>query len=1188
MSYTGIHQHSIGSLLDGYSKVSDICKRANELGWGYASVTDHNHLLMIPELIQQAEKHNVVPILGCEMYFTPDTKELTKPVAQRKEEAIQKAVQSGEYSQEQVQKLKKADMDKLYNKFGYNTKDYHIIVLAKDQQGWNNLVKLQSEAARIGSFNGRYHCDPNLLEKYHEGIICTTACFPANSQVLTKEGYKNIQDITTKDFVMSHTGKFRHVRDTIIKQWNGAMVSFKCQYLRLPMISTDDHKYFVLRKTYLDHYTQYPLERTYYNKIPDIQKARRLTRQYQGEWIKAQDLQIGDNILIPLRSTIPPTQYLDIEDCRCEDDRNKRLQHLKCYKVQISSELLWLLGIFAAEGNWQYDLDRKIYRTMFNFHEDENFLYDKVTEVIYDIFGIKVTQYRHKNQHGYEITIGSKELALFFSKMFPEQGCQNKVVPSFIFSLSPEQQMYFLRGAWQGDGYQRSKRTTCYDHERQCTRCTYVTTSLPLCLGLQRILLANNIKPSIYFIPSHVCQRDGICRKDVYHLELKDKQNASILKRFIENGNYQTITRDKLYTKNIPVKVDGKWYARYEITELDTQTVQNFPVYCLSVAKDHSFTVNNIAVHNCVASYPAYSLAHRKIEEAVKYLECMQQIFGDDFYLEIQPHSFTQQFIANSFYMQYAKENGIKTIGSNDSHWTYKEDAEEHDVLLCIGTGQKVSTPRDQRMSYDPVYWIRSEEEMAEAFQQQANDMLNAGFLVETDDEYMPNSLDKYIQFYSEALSRTQEIADKVEPNIKLGSDHALFPSVKIPEGTTPEQVLKDKAFSGLGAYLDKHPECDKWQYMMQLSDELDVINKKGFAPYFLTVEEYINWCRDNEIPVGPGRGSAAASLVLFSTGITTNIDPIKDKLMFSRFLTVDRKDLPDVDADFSWLRRDEVVHHLEDYYGIDHVAHIGTVIAMKVKTAIKDVCRVLSIDFKESLQISKEIDALSDNPNLTFKEIDSWAETDPMKYDTFHKLEENYAKVFYYARKFEGIPRQIGVHASGILVTPMPVNEIFPLRYVDGTAVTLWDGHVVEACMAVKLDILGLKNLDCIKQTLQNIELTTGQKITLQDLYQMVDRNDSNIYKMIREKKTEGVFQIESNLMKGLADKIGVNRFEDLSAMIAIGRPGPLAAKADDIYSGGKNNTMEVTYPIHGCEDIFDSTYGAIIYQEQLKTLTV
>ena len=587
----------------------------------------------------------------------------------------------------------------------------------------------------------------------------------------------------------------------------------------------------------------------------------------------------------------------------------------------------------------------------------------------------------------------------------------------------------------------------------------------------------------------------------------------------------------------------------------------------------------------CISSYPAQMITDGHEEKALEYINSMLEIFGkEDFYLEIQPLNIKRQRQVNLKYMELAKEFNIKCVATNDSHWTYKEDYDDHDTLLCIGTGAKKAD--NARMHYSNDFWMKSYEEMLETFEKQSKDMPKEEKLFSLDGK------DKeYEAFYLEALEETNRVANKVEDSIKLGSNVDLFSKVKVPGNLSAEEYLRVLAYHGLYEYLKKNPQLDRAVYEKRLFDELNIINPKGYAPYMLAVKEYVTWANEHGCPTGPGRGSAAGSLCLFCIGVTKNIDPIQNQLWFSRFLTKDRTTPPDIDCDFAWSHRDDVIHHLEDYYGIEKVAHIGTFGTMGVKSGLKDICRVLSIPFEESNSISKELDDICKDGGLAaneckFKKLDALAEGDDKEkaaYKRFHELEERYAEAFRLCRAFEGIPRNMGVHASGVLVTPMPVTDLFPVRYVDGTAVTLYEGPRLEELKAIKYDILGLKTLDIIQWTLKAID----ENMTMDDLYEKVDVNDPKVFDTICKKQTEAVFQIESDMMKGIIDMIQPTDFNDIGAINALGRPGPLAAGMPKDYGDRKNGKAEISYPIRGCEDILDITYGCIPYQEQLMAIS-
>lgn len=585
-----------------------------------------------------------------------------------------------------------------------------------------------------------------------------------------------------------------------------------------------------------------------------------------------------------------------------------------------------------------------------------------------------------------------------------------------------------------------------------------------------------------------------------------------------------------------------------------------------------------ICSNACIGSYSARKVVEGDYDSAEKYIRDFKNIFGADFYLEIQPLNIEKQYKTNLFYMEMADKYGIKTIATNDVHYTRKEDHDDHDTLLCIGTGKKKS--EKDRMRYSNDFWIKSEEEMEESFENQTASMLDKGF-IEGEEEK-----NQYKAYWKEAIKNTNLIADDCEDHIPLGSDKPLIPNTKVPDKLTPEEYLEELSWRGLYRYLSKHPECDREVYEKRLKEELDIINPKGFAPYMLTVREYVNWSNAQGYSTGPGRGSASGSLCLFCIGVTKNIDPIKNGLLFFRFLTKDRKELPDVDVDFPWSHRDDVIHHLEDYHGKDKVAHIGTYAELGVKSGIKDICRVLEVPFLESNNITKAIDEINDSPGVTFKDIDAMKdgdEDDKKLWEKFDALEKKYPEVFRLARAFEGTPRQMGAHASGVLVMPISVTDMVPLRYVDGTAVALWTGPQVEHCGLVKCDVLGLKTLDIIQKTINKIPGIDD----FDDLYNKVDIEDKKIYDLLKSKKTEGVFQVESNMMKGIIDMIQPTCFNDLVAIVSLGRPGPLKAGLPKQYGEVKSGKIKKEYPIRGCEDILDGTQGVTIYQEQLMLIS-
>lgn len=581
----------------------------------------------------------------------------------------------------------------------------------------------------------------------------------------------------------------------------------------------------------------------------------------------------------------------------------------------------------------------------------------------------------------------------------------------------------------------------------------------------------------------------------------------------------------------------------------------------------------------CIGSPMAQLLINNRIEEAEQLILEWKDIFKDRFYLEIQPLNIPEQRLVNLKYMELCKKHNINPVATNDVHWTNYSDYEDHDTLLCIGTNKKKNDTN--RMKYSNDFWIKSKEEMISSFNNQ---------LKTINEEYNNQYNNSYIDFYMEALNNTNVIANRIDNNIKLGSDKPLFSDVKVPHNLTPEQYLRLLAWNGLYKYLSNNKELDTRIYEKRLAFELDIIINKGFAPYIIAVYEYTNWAKTHDCPIGPGRGSAAGSLVLFSIGITNNIDPIKYNLLFSRFLTKDRTAPPDIDIDFDYNNRDNVIVHLEEYYGKEKVAHIGTYTTMGVKSGLKDVGRVLDMPFDlVNNQICKKIDEINiDKTTPTFKDYDSLKDgndNEQKQWIEFNKLEKQNKELFRLARAFERIPRNFGVHASGILVTPCDVNDYVPTRLDKNTGVTitLYTGPQLEEYNFIKYDILGLKTISIIQDTLKLI----NEELSIENLYDCVDITDSQLYEYISDKNTDAMFQIESNLMKKIIDEIKPTEFNDIVAINAIARPGPISVGMDKEYANVKNGIENIKFPLKGIDNILKETYGTILYQEQLMAIS-
>ena len=544
-----------------------------------------------------------------------------------------------------------------------------------------------------------------------------------------------------------------------------------------------------------------------------------------------------------------------------------------------------------------------------------------------------------------------------------------------------------------------------------------------------------------------------------------------------------------------------------------------------------------IALSACLAGEVARFLTKGLYEEAKKTALEYQEIFGEgNFFLELQDHGIPEQGLVNQQLFKMSEETGIELVATNDIHYTYAEDAKPHDILLCIQTGKKLSD--ENRMRYDGgQYYVKSEEEMLRLF-----------------------------PYAKQALENTQKIADRCHVEIEFGV--TKLPKYDVPDGYTSWEYLQKLCYEGLEKrYGDPSEELKE-----RLSYELETIHQMGYVDYFLIVWDFIKYAKDHGISVGPGRGSAAGSIVSYCLEITT-IDPIRYQLLFERFLNPERVSMPDIDVDFCYERRQEVIDYVTRKYGKDCVAQIVTFGTLAARGVIRDVGRVMDLPYAYVDSISKMIPqelgitidkALKMNPDL--KKL----------YDT----DETVTNLIDMAKRLEGLPRHCSMHAAGVVICQKPVDEYVPLsRAADGTITTQFIMITLEELGLLKMDFLGLRTLTVI----QNAVLLARRKQPELNINQ-IDYNDQKVLDYIGTGKTDGVFQLESAGMKGFMKELKPHNLEDVIAGISLYRPGPMDFIPQ--YIRGKNDSSSITYDCPQLEPILAPTYGCIVYQEQVMQI--
>jgi len=551
-----------------------------------------------------------------------------------------------------------------------------------------------------------------------------------------------------------------------------------------------------------------------------------------------------------------------------------------------------------------------------------------------------------------------------------------------------------------------------------------------------------------------------------------------------------------------------------------------------------------------------------------------REIFGDDYYLEIQDHGSVEDRIVNVELEAIARELDVELVATNDSHFVSCNDVEAHDALICIQTGKLIS--EDKRLRYSGTEYLKSAEEMRRLFR----DHLADGII-------------------DRAIANTVAIADKVQYYNLLGEPR--IPDFPVPSGHTADSYLEKVTYRGLLERLRCRSmgEVDS-SYKQRLDRELKIIQQMGFSTYFLVVWDYIRYAREQSIPVGPGRGSAAGSLVAYALKIT-NIDPVHHGLLFERFLNPERKSMPDIDTDFCIDRRDEVIDYVTELYGEERVAQIITFNRMTSKAVLKDVARVLDIPYSESDRLAKMIPVVRGKPTkLTVMISDNTPEPE------FKRLYEEDAEVRRWidmALRIEGTNKTFGVHAAGVVISAEPLNEIVPLqRNNDGTAIVQYNMEDIEALGLLKMDFLGLRNLTTIQRTAELIEQNQGITLDLDSLPlderrsqeilakgELAKRRPKDVektYEAIASGQLDGIFQLESSGMLKVVQDLKPSSLEDISSILALYRPGPLDAGLIPKFIDRKHGREAIAYDHELLEPILDETYAVMIYQEQIMRI--
>ena len=595
-----------------------------------------------------------------------------------------------------------------------------------------------------------------------------------------------------------------------------------------------------------------------------------------------------------------------------------------------------------------------------------------------------------------------------------------------------------------------------------------------------------------------------------------------------------------------------------------------------------------ITTSACLGGEVPQAILQRKLDVARQVASWYKEVFGEDYYLEIQDHGSPEDRIVNLELLKISQELDIKIIATNDSHFISCNDVEAHDALLCINTQKLIAN--EKRMRYSGTEYLKSAEEMGQLFR-----------------DHLP---DEVIQ---EAIANTLEVAEKVEPYLGIIGEPRI-PDYPIPPDHTPDTYLEEVTWKGLFERLKYVSKAEiPPVYKERLEYELKMMQQMGFSTYFLVVWDYIKYARDHHIPVGPGRGSAAGSLVAYALGIT-NIDPVHHGLLFERFLNPERKSMPDIDTDFCIEKRDQMIQYVTEKYGEDKVAQIITFNRMTSKAVLKDVARVLGIPYSKSDQMAKLIPVARGKPAKLKVMISDETPSPEFKaaYDnetvvTKNELGEEVGSIpirqwIDMAIRIEGTNKTFGVHAAGVVISKESLDEIVPLqRNNEGAVITQYFMEDIEAIGLLKMDFLGLKNLTIIQRALSYIEKKVHLKIDPYDLpaaerkaMEILARGNTKklpedidkTYKLLARGDLEGVFQLESAGMRQIVRELKPSSIEDISSILALYRPGPLDAGLIPQFIDRKHGREAIKYQHSLLEPILNETYGILVYQEQIMKM--
>jgi DNA polymerase-3 subunit alpha len=632
---------------------------------------------------------------------------------------------------------------------------------------------------------------------------------------------------------------------------------------------------------------------------------------------------------------------------------------------------------------------------------------------------------------------------------------------------------------------------------------------------------------------------------------------------YVINGDITKQEKKKKYHQIVLAKDTQGYKNLVKITTIShLQGFQGKGIFarpCINKEYLEQYRQGLIITSGCLAGEVPQNILKGDFLEARKVARWYQERWGDDYYLEIQDHGYPEDRVVNVEIVNIAQELGIKIVATNDSHFVSCLDVEAHDALLCIQTGKLIE--EQKRLRYSGTEFVKSAQEMRHLFR-----------------DHLPDEI------INEAIANTIEVAQKVKSYDIMSDPKA--PNYPVPQGHTADTYLETVTWQGLAQRCEVQTKAEiPSNYQERLKRELGIIEQMGFSNYFLVVWDYIKYARDQGIPVGPGRGSAAGSLVAYALGIT-NIDPIHHGLLFERFLNPERKSMPDIDTDFCIDHRDQLIQYVTDKYGSDRVAQIITFNRLTSKAVLKDVARVLNIPYSESDKMAKMIPVFRGKPAKLQEMIGT--DTPTPEFKERYEKEPHVQAWLEMALRIEGVNKSAGVHAAGVVIAPMPLDEVVPLqRSNEGSIVTQYPMEDLESLGLLKMDFLGLRNLTIIDHTINLIRKTQQPNFDFQQVFpDMETIENQKTYETLGRGDLEGIFQLESSGMRQIVRDLKPSNIDDISSILALYRPGPLDAGLIPKFINRKHGREQMEYAHPSLEPILKDTYSILVYQEQIMKI--